>query len=177
MVGTRGLRATSLVDGDIHKDAARFHGSQHLARNKLGCPRAGHQHGADEQIDVGQNLHQTGLARIERVRGLHRDIEKSHALEIHLENRHVRAQSGRHARRIDSAGAAAEDDDASGKHSGNTTKKHALSSIVFGKEIPSNEDGHPAGDFAHRFEERQPAVSLDRFVRDARLPRSPGGIP
>ncbi len=58
----RGFGTTSLIDGNVHEDASLFHAPQHLARNELWCSCAGHQHGPDEQIDIGQNLNETRLA-------------------------------------------------------------------------------------------------------------------
>ena len=55
----------------------------------------------------------------------------------------------------------------SGQHPGHTTEQHPLAAVVFREEISADEDGHPAGDFAHRFEQGQAAIHLDRFISDA----------
>ena len=101
------------------------------------------------------------------MRGLHGDVQKTHAFEIHLENRHVRTETRRHSRRVHTTRPAAQNDDSSREHPRDTTQKHAFSSVVLCKEVSSNEDRHPAGDFAHRFKEGQAAVHLDRFISDA----------
>ena len=59
----------------------------------LGAFAPGHQHRADEQIHVRQQFLQVRFVRIKRVRGVHRDVEKTHPFEIHFENRHVRAET------------------------------------------------------------------------------------
>ena len=64
-----------------------FIDAQHRARDQLRRTRARHQHGADEQVDRGQQLGQVRLGGVKRVRGAHRDVEKAHALEVDLEDR------------------------------------------------------------------------------------------
>ena len=167
---TRALGAAALIDGDINQDAPGFHAPKHFTRDELGRPRAGHKNRTNQQVHTGQKLNEARFARIECVGCLHSDIEKSHAFEIDLEDRHVRSKSCRHARGIDSAGAAAQNHHASGKNSGNTAKQHALATIVLGEEVTANEHGHSPGDFAHRFQQRQAVIDFYGFVGNARGP-------
>ena len=41
---------------------------------------------------------------------------------------------------------------------------------MFGEEVAANENGHAAGDFAHGFEQRQPAIHFEGFVSQRRHP-------
>src|SRR5262245_11244832 len=100
--GSRSLRAPTLINRDVHEHTAWPHLLQHLSADQLGCLGAWHEHGSDQKVNVRQKLHQVRLARIERMRGMERDIEKAHAFKIDFENSNVGTQPSGHARRIDS---------------------------------------------------------------------------
>jgi hypothetical protein len=159
--------ATTLIDRNVHKYAAGFHTPQHFTREQLWRPGPGHQHGPYEQINIGQNLNKTRLARIERVRGLHGNVQKPHPLEVHFENRHVCSEPRRHPGGVHPARPSAQNDDPPWEHARDAAEQHAFSPVVLGEEISAHQDGHPAGDLAHRFKERQASVHLNRFIRDA----------
>ena len=98
---------------------------------------------------------------------MHRDIEEAHPLEIHLEDRDIGAEPRRHPRRIHAGGAAAQDHHAARQNSRHTAEQHSVTAIMFREKISAHHDRHAAGDFAHRFEQRQPRPDLDRFVSHA----------
>ena len=108
------------------------------------------------------------FARKKRVRRVQRDVQKTHPLQIHFQNRHVRAQPRGHARRVDAAGAAAQHDHSPRQHARHAAQQHAAAAIVFGQKIAAHQHRHAPGDLAHRLQQRQPAVHFDRFVGDAR---------
>jgi hypothetical protein len=102
------------------------------------------------------------------VRRVQRDVEKTHPLQIHFQNRHVRAEPLRHARGIDARRAAAEHDDFARQNARHAAEQHAAAAEMFRQKIAADQHAHAPGDFAHRFEQRQAAVDLDGFVGDAR---------
>ena len=137
-------------------------------RDELGRLGARHEHRADEQVHRRQQIEQVRLARIERVRRVQRDVEKTHPLEVHFQNRHVRAEALGHAGGVDARRAAAEHDDLARQHARHAAQQHSASALMLGEEITTHEDGHAPGDLAHWFKQRQPAIDLDGFVGDAR---------
>ena len=108
------------------------------------------------------------FAGIKRVRRVQRDIEKAHPLQINFQNRHVCAESLRHACGVDAGRAAAQHDNFSRQHSRHAAEQHAASTKMFREKIAAHEHAHAPSDLAHRFEQRQTAVHLDCFVSDAR---------
>ncbi len=162
--GSAGLGAAALVDGDIHHHTARPHDAEHFARDELGGFGAGDEHGADKEIHVGEQFHQMRVVRIKRVRGVQRDVEKTHPLDIHLEDGDIRAEAGGHAGGVHATDAAAEHHHFAGQHSRHAAEQRAAAGEMFGKIIAADDDRHAPGDFAHRLEQRQAAVNLDGFV-------------
>ena len=165
--GARSFRAAALIDRDVHEDAALLHHAHHLAIDQLRRARAGHEHGADEQIHFGEHFEDVRAVRVERVRGVQGDVEEPHALHVHVEDRHVRAEALRHARGVHARGAAADDDHFSRQHAGHPAEQHAATAEMFLEKISTHEHAHTSGDFTHRFEQREAAVYLDGLVRDA----------
>ena len=99
---TRRLRAAALVDRDIDKHTPRLHAAQHLPRDQPWRACARYQHRADQKIHLRQDFLQVRLVRVKRMRGVQRDIQETHPLEINFQNGHIRPQPLRHARGIDS---------------------------------------------------------------------------
>ena len=137
---TRSLRAAALVDGDINKHASRFHQPQHGALDELRSARAGHEHRADEHVNARQELEQMRFVRVKRMRAVHRDVEETHPLDVHFEDRHVGAEAIGHARGVDARRPAAEHDHAARQHARHPAEQHARAAAVLGEEIAADDD-------------------------------------
>ena len=128
---TGGFGAAALIDGDIHEDAAGTHASEHGAGDELGGFGSRHKDGGDEEIDVGEKFVEMGLAGEKSVGGVHGDIEKAHAFQIHLQDGDIRTQSCGHAGGVDSGGASSDDHDAAWENPRDASEKNAAASPVF----------------------------------------------
>ena len=167
---TRCLRTTTLVDRDIDKHAPRLHTPQHLPRDQPRRARARHQHRADQKIHLRQHFLQVRLVRVKRMRGVQRDIQETHPLEINFQNGHIRPQPLRHARGIDSRRPSADHHHFPRQHPGYAAEQHAIAAMVLGQTVGSHHHRHPAGNLAHRLEQRQASIDLDRLVSQPRHP-------
>ncbi len=74
------------------------------------------------------------------------------------------AQSGGHARGVDTRHAAAEHDDPARQDAGHPAQQHTAAPEMLRQKISAHQDGHAPGDLAHRLEQRKAAIDLDRFV-------------
>ena len=164
--GPAGFGAATLIDGDIDEDAAGTHAAKHFAVDEFGGFGAGNEDGADEEVDVREEVHEVGFAGVKGVGGVEGDIEEAHAFEVDFEDGDIRAEAGGHAGGVDAGDAAAEDDDFAWQDAGDAAEENAAAAIVFGEVISADDDGHAAGDFGHRFEEREAAFDVDGFVGD-----------
>jgi hypothetical protein len=102
---------------------------------------------------------------------MHRDIEKPHALEIDLENRDVGTDARRDARGIDAGRATADDQHLAGQDARHTAEQNAATAAMPGQMIGTDHDRHAPRDLAHRLEQRQVAMVLDRLVGNGRATR------
>src|SRR5205085_8021048 len=119
-----------------------------------------HKDSPDKQIDVRKNFQEVRFAGIKCVGGVKCNIEETHPFQIDLQNGDIGAQSLSHAGCVDAGNAAAESDDPPRQHAGNTAEQHAGAAAVLRKIIAADEGGHTAGDFGHRFKEREAAIQL-----------------
>ena len=138
------------------------------------APGPGHQHRADQQIDTWAAIPSGRLARIQRVRRVHGDsrnrIRSRSTSRIVTSAPSPVAMRARSPRRCPHPGrrrvpAAPRE----------RRRAARLCPHLLGQEVASHEHGHPAGDFAHRLKEGQPAVQLRRFRRRCTSRRSSGG--
>ena len=60
--GPAGFGATSLIDRNIHQDTARAASGGAFRDGSASGLRAGDQNGADQQIDIRQQIHQMRFA-------------------------------------------------------------------------------------------------------------------
>ena len=115
-----GFGTAALIDGDIDEDAAMRHQPEHLAGDEFRCLCPRHQHRSDDEVHPRQEVGQVCLVRIKCV-GAHGDVEKAHALEIHFQDRRVRADAGGDACGVHSGGSATQDDDPPGSDARHST--------------------------------------------------------
>ena len=97
---------------------------------------------------------------------MHGDVEKTHALEVDLENGDVGAKAGGHACGINSGGATSDDHDATWENARHAAEQNPASACVFGQKVGTDNHGHAAGDFGHRFKKGQAPALRDHFVSD-----------
>jgi len=164
--GTGGFGAAALVDGDVHKNAARAHPFEHRAVDQLGGFGTGYEDGPDEKIDMREKLIEMRLVGEKGVGGVHGDIEETHPLQIHFQDGDVGTEAGGHAGGIDAGGPAPDDDNAAGQNPRDAAQENAAPAAVFGEEVSPDNHGHAAGDFRHGFEQRKAAALGDHLVGD-----------
>jgi hypothetical protein len=104
--------------GDVDERGARLQRRQHLARDELRRPRAGDEHGADDEVRVLDGLVDRELVRHrERDAPVEHHLEVAHPLDRLVQDPHV----GLHAHGDESGVVAddptAEDDDLGRRHS------------------------------------------------------------
>src|SRR5271157_2557242 len=99
---------------------------------------------------------------------VHRDVEKSHPLEIDFQNRHVRSQTGGHPRSIDARGSSTDYHDVARKNARNPSKQDSGPATMLGKEIAAYNERHASGDFAHWLQQGKPAIDFHRLVSNCR---------
>ena len=91
----------------------------------------------------------------------------AHAVDRALEDRDVRAEAERDHRGVVADHAAADDDDAAGRDAGHAAEQEPAAAERLLEEVGAGLRREPAGDLAHRREQRQRAgVGLDRLVGD-----------
>src|SRR5439155_15103062 len=84
-----------------------------------------------------------------------------------VEHDRLGAHTGGEFGRVGTHDAAAEDHDFAAPHAGHAAQENALAAVCFCRLDGGDLDRHPAGDLAHRLEQRQLAVvGLDRLVGD-----------
>ena len=91
----------------------------------------------------------------------------AHPVDRALEDRDVRAEAERDHRGVVADDAAADHDDAAGRDAGDAAEQQAAAAERLLEEVRAGLRREPAGDLAHRREQRQRArVGLDRLVGD-----------
>ena len=89
------------------------------------------------------------------------------------QHRDVSAHAACHSSGVVAGRAAADHDDVGRSHSGDAAHQNAAAAREFHQVIRADLCGEPAGDLAHRRQQRQRAVGrLHRFVRDRRGTRT-----
>ena len=133
-------------------------------------PGAGDQHRADDQVGPADAVEDVvPVAEQRRHVRRHHVVEVAQPVEVDVEDDDVRAEAGRDLGGVGADDAAAEDDDVGRQHA-----RHAAEQDAAALERPLQVlrpflDAHPAGDLAHRRQQRQAAAGvLDRLVGDGR---------
>ncbi len=166
--GVRILEAAALVHGDVDEDAARTHPGDQCVADQLRRLRSGNKHRADHEVGLDHGLLDLeavgcdGLdpARVER-------IEFAEAGDVRVEHGDVRAEAHGDRDRIRAGHAAAEDGDDGGVRSGNAGDEQAGAAVGLQHRVRAHDGSEPAGDLAHRCEQREGAVrKLHRLVGD-----------
>ena len=167
--GPAAFEAAALVDGDVHQDGARPHAADHLAGDQLGGRRAGDQHRADDQVGV-QHLALDGFGGGEQGGGARAElqVEFLQPRQGAVDDHHAGLQPDRHARRVGAGYAAAQHHHAAGRHAGHAAEQHTRAALFLLQAMGADLHRHPAGDLAHRSQQRQAAARVgDGFIGDA----------
>ena len=102
---------------------------------------------------------------------MQRLLEVAHPVDRALEDRHLGAEPERDHRGVVADDAAADDDDLPRRDAGDAAEQQAAPALRPLEVVRARLRGEPAGDLAHRRQQRQPAIlGLDRLVRDGRDP-------
>ena len=134
----------------------------------FGAQRAGNQHRADDDVRVLDRLRDLQARRHHEADAAGEDlVEVAHAVDRPLEDRHVRAEADRDDRRVVADDSAADHEHAAGRDAGHAAEQQAAPAERLLEEVRAGLRCEPAGDLAHRREQRQPPiVGLDRLVGD-----------
>src|SRR5262249_30450682 len=141
----------------------------HFFADEARRARAGDQHRADEEVGRAHRLIDGVRVGVERMDAALVDIvEVGQDRGVDVEDDDVGAEADRHARRVLSDDAAADDRDAAAPHAGHAAEEDALAAALLLEEGRAHLHRHAPRDRRHRREERQAAVGLlDGLVGDA----------
>ena len=168
MVGSRGLGAAALVDRDVDEDRALLHRAEHLAGDELRRARARDEDGADREVGVLDRLLELERGGHEELHAPAQDLlEVAHALDRALEDRHLRSHPERDHRGVVAHHPAADDEHARRRDSCDPAEQDPAAALRLLELVRARLRGEPAGDLAHRREQRKrAAVGLDGLVGD-----------
>ena len=147
---------------------AGAHQGQHVACDELRRDRAGDEHGADHHVGVRQDLLDLeAVGHGERDPAVERDLELAHAVDGLVEHPDVRLHAQGDDGRVQPYDTATEDDHLGGRHAGDAAEEDPAAAVRLLERPGAHLRREPAGDLAHRREQRQAAVGgLDRLVGD-----------
>ena len=133
--------------------------------------------GADDEVGVLQRLLDLERRGHEERHAAAQDlVEVAHAVDRALEDRHLRAHPDRDDGGVVADHAAAHDEDAARGNACDAAEQDSATTLRPLEVVRARLRRQPAGDLAHRREQRQRAVRLDGLVRDrghARLDERP----
>ena len=173
--------AAPLVDRHIHDHRARLHAPYQSLIHQGGGAAAGQQHGADQQVGPGhqpldqgaaahQGDHPTAAVRFQAPQPLGRAVQQEH-LRIH---------GGGDPCGVPAHRASAQHHHPSRAHAGAAPHQDAAAAMGLLQQVRPHLGRQPAGDLAHRRQQRQAAVlELHGFVGDgggSRLQQSPAHL-
>ncbi len=169
-VGGRFARfdASALVNGHIHDHGAGLHGLDHLFGDEHRGARADDEHGPNEQVGFFHALaYGVGIGHERDDVDGHDVVKIPQAIQVYVENGHLRAEARGDLRGVGAHDTAADDDDFGGRHAGHSAQQNPAAHHGLLQELGPLLDGHAAGHLAHRGQERMGAVfQRDGFVRN-----------
>ena len=132
--------------------------------------RAGNQHGADHEVGPRQLLADRVPIAEQAVDVRRHDVvEVAQPIHVDVEDGDVGPEAGGDLGRVRADDAAAEDRDVRRRDARHAGQQNAAALLRPLQELRPFLNAHPPGDFAHRREQRQPALVVgQRFVGDAR---------
>ena len=168
--GPGGLHATALVNGHIHNHRPFFHGPEHIPGDQFRGIAARDQHRSHQQVGNGHLLFDIMLVGHQGRDPAGKDVfQVGQSVQIGIEHGDGGAQGGCHPGRIGAHGAAADNGYVAVLHPRHPAQQDAAAAFFPGKKMGAYLDGHPAGHFAHRCQQREIAVfQLNGFVTDGR---------
>ncbi len=152
---------STITDPGLHR---RHHLLGHDHR-RLGTRE---QHAADHGVRLAHALLEGEPVRHQRDDPALVDlVDEAELVEVLVDHDHLRLHPRRDPRGVRAGHPGTEDEDARRPHARDATEQHAAAARLLLEESSGHVRGHPAGDLAHRREEREAAVDeLDRLVGD-----------
>ena len=163
-----GLRRPALVDGHIDDDRTVGHAADVVAGDELGCLVAGDEDGADDQVGPFDGLVQGVAVGVHRLhRAAEEVVQVAQAVQIDVQEGHVRPQAAGHLGRLGAHRPAADDAHPPGHGAGHAPQEHAATAVHHLQTPGPGLDGQAPGHFAHGDEQGQAALGVgDRLVGD-----------
>ena len=164
--GSGVLEAATLVDGDVHEDAAAPHPRHRGVGDEAGGTGPGKEDGTDDEVGTLADL-------LHRQRGGEQGadaaatevLDVTHPLGVDVEDRDVSPHAVAHAGGGQAGGAAAQDHHAATPHTGGPSEEDAGSPVGAQECVGPHLGGQAPGDLGHGRQERQvPGVGLDGLV-------------
>ena len=139
--------------------APGFMPAHHVLADDDRRPAAGHEHGADHEVGVGHAALDRAAVRRQRHDPAPVDlVDPAQPVEVLVEQHDLGLHAGGDPRRVPADVAGAEHDDLGRAHAGRAAHQHAPAAVVALEEVGAHLRGEPAGDLAHRRQQRQRAV-------------------
>ena len=153
-------------------DRAGSHRLDHVFAHQPRRAPAGHEHGADQQIGVGDGALDRPLVRREREDPALVDlVDPPQPIDVLVEQDDLGLHARRDPRRVPADVAGAEHDDPAGAHAGRAAEQDAATAARLLEVVRARLGRHASGDLAHGCEQRQRSVGgLHGLVRDGRAP-------
>ena len=172
------LDAAALVDGDVDDHGVRLHPLDHLLADDDRRPAAGDEHGADDEVGVGHAaLDGAPVGRQRHDPPAVDLVDPAQPVEVLVDQHDLGLHAGGDPRRVPPDVAGAEHDDLGRPHAGRAAHQHAAPAVVALEEVGALLRRQPAGDLAHRRQQRQRARSRAapsrRRARSCRRRRAP----
>ena len=148
---------------------ARLHRPHHRVVDHHGGASAGDEHGADHQVGLDHRALDRATVRCQGHDAPAVDlVDPAQPVEVLVDQHDLGLHAGRDPRRVPADVAGAEHHDLGGTDAGCAAHEHAAAAVVALEVVGADLRREPAGDLAHRGEQREGAgVELHRLVRDA----------
>ena len=153
--------------------APGFIARDHLLGDHHRRPAAGDEHRADHEVGVGDGALDRAAVRRQRHDAAAVDlVDPAQAVEVLVDEHDLGLHAGGDPRRVPADVAGAEHHDLRRAHARRAAQQHAAPAVVALEEVGADLGGQPAGDLAHRRQQRQGAVGqLHGLVGDRRACR------
>src|SRR5690606_15027267 len=162
------LDAAALVDRYVHDHGALLHAREHAASHEQRRPGTGDEHGADDQVCPGQDLHDVPEVARHRLDGPAEDVvQVLQPCVVDVMDRHPGPEAEGDLGVVGTNCRAAKHDDLAGVHAWDAALHHTGPAVSPLDVVRAHLWRHAARYLAHGSEEGQGAVRLlDRLVCD-----------
>jgi hypothetical protein len=126
--GPAGFDTSTLIDGDIYQDGAGSHQFQHVAGDQFGRLCTGNKHAANNKVRIFHHLADGVFVRHHGMNILrHHVVEVAQPVDVHIDDRNIRAHAGSDLRGIRSDDTTAQYQYFCGRNTGNSTEEDPTS--------------------------------------------------